>query len=211
MRDGGFVDAGIICIREGAMDQKRNDELLRSDDQSSLEELRRFLFKESCRLKNQESALDDQWHKLEKERNALKEEIDEAGRKLQEQRAEFEHDRSFFDQKMQILKDGYDKLSNDRKSLEIEKKRIAQERMMLQEDIANADEKLKEQSAGLMNVLFKGADTPLSLKKRYKALMKIFHPDNMNGDDELVQWLNIEYSKLKQEMDEAMGEEASEN
>ena len=193
------------------MDQKRNDELLRSDDQSSLEELRRFLFKESCRLKNQESALDDQWHKLEKERNALKEEIDEAGRKLQEQRAEFEHDRSFFDQKMQILKDGYDKLSNDRKSLEIEKKRIAQERMMLQEDIANADEKLKEQSAGLMNVLFKGADTPLSLKKRYKALMKIFHPDNMNGDDELVQWLNIEYSKLKQEMDEAMGEEASEN
>ena len=82
---------------------------------------------------------------------------------------------------------------------------------MLQEDIANADIKLQEQSAGLMNVLFKGADSPLALKKRYKALMKIFHPDNMNGDDELVQWLNIEYSKLKQEMDDAMGEEASES
>ena len=64
--------------------------------------------------------------------------------------------------------------------------------------------KLQEQSAGLMNVLFKGADTPLSLKKRYKALMKIFHPDNVKGDDELVQWLNIEYSKLKQEMEDSL-------
>lgn len=201
----------IYAEREGAMDQNRSDELLGNGDQNSLEELRRFLFKESCRLKNQESALDDQWQKLEKERSLLKEEIDKAGKKLQEQRAEFEHDRSFFDQKMQILKDGYDKLSLDRKSLEQEKKRIAQERMMLQEDLANADVKLQEQSAGLMNVLFKGADTPLSLKKRYKALMKIFHPDNMKGDDELVQWLNIEYSKLKQEMDDAMGDEASQN
>lgn len=80
---------------------------------------------------------------------------------------------------------------------------------MLQEDLANAEVKLQEQSAGLMNVLFKGADTPLSLKKRYKALMKIFHPDNVKGDDELVQWLNIEYSKLKQEMEDSLGDQAS--
>ena len=191
------------------MDQNRSDELFESTDQSSLEELRRFLFKESCRLKNQESALDDQWLKLENERTLLKEEIDKAGKKLQEQRAEFEHDRSFFDQKMQILKDGYDKLSNDRKALEIEKKKIMQERIMLQEDLANAEVKLQEQSAGLMNVLFKGADTPLSRKKRYKALMKIFHPDNVKGDDELVQWLNIEYSKLKHEMEDSLGDQAS--
>lgn len=188
------------------MDQNYSDKLLSNGDQNSLEELRRFLFKESCRLKNQESALDDQWLKLEKERNLLKEEIDEATKKLQAQRAEFEHDRSFFDQKVQILKDGYDKLSQDRKILENEKKKIENERMMLQEDLIHADVKLKEQSANLMAVLFKGADTPLALKKRYKDLMKVFHPDNQYGDDELVQWLNIEYSNLKQEMDKAMGD-----
>lgn len=35
-----------------------------------------------------------------------------------------------------------------------------------------------------------------SLKKRYKALLKIYHPDNMHGDKELLQAINTEYERL---------------
>ena len=46
-------------------------------------------------------------------------------------------------------------------------------------------------------VLFRGVSNPLALRKRYKDLLKIFHPDNLCGDAELVQMINREYEKRK--------------
>ncbi len=48
-----------------------------------------------------------------------------------------------------------------------------------------------------MRLLFRGATNPLALRKRYKDLMKIFHPDNLSGDGELVQMINREYNRRK--------------
>ncbi len=39
----------------------------------------------------------------------------------------------------------------------------------------------------------------LTLKKRYKDLTKIFHPDNVAGDTEVIQRINREYERLKRE------------
>lgn len=36
------------------------------------------------------------------------------------------------------------------------------------------------------------------LKKRYKDLIKIYHPDNVAGDTRTVQEINKEYEKMKQ-------------
>ena len=36
-------------------------------------------------------------------------------------------------------------------------------------------------------------------KRRYKDLMKIFHPDNNAGDEELVQLINKEFNRKKEE------------
>ena len=46
-------------------------------------------------------------------------------------------------------------------------------------------------------VLFRGANNPLALRKRYKDLLKIFHPDNLCGDGKLVQLINREYERRK--------------
>ena len=54
--------------------------------------------------------------------------------------------------------------------------------------------------AGLQDVaaaLFRGAGNPLALRKRYRDLLKIFHPDNLCGDGELMQMINREYEKRK--------------
>ena len=47
-----------------------------------------------------------------------------------------------------------------------------------------------------VKIFFKGVEDTASLKKRYKALLKIYHPDNMHGDKELLQAINTEYERL---------------
>ena len=45
-----------------------------------------------------------------------------------------------------------------------------------------------------VDILFRSIkNNPLALRKRYKDLLKIFHPDNLYGDGQLVQRINQEY------------------
>ena len=47
---------------------------------------------------------------------------------------------------------------------------------------------------------FRGITNILALKKRYKDLIKIYHPDNQGGDTVTIQEINTQYRKLQQEM-----------
>lgn len=49
-------------------------------------------------------------------------------------------------------------------------------------------------------LFFKGVASPQALRKRYKDLIKIYHPDAENGDKQIVQEINREYANLKQAM-----------
>ena len=42
----------------------------------------------------------------------------------------------------------------------------------------------------------------MTQKKRYKELTKIFHPDNLAGDTEVIQRINREYEQLKREYEQ---------
>ena len=44
---------------------------------------------------------------------------------------------------------------------------------------------------------FLGVSSLSGLKKRYRDLMKVYHPDNENGDENTVLYINNEYEKLK--------------
>lgn len=50
-----------------------------------------------------------------------------------------------------------------------------------------------------ISVFFSGVKNSLTLKKRYKDLTKIYHPDNLAGDTEIIQRINREYERLKRE------------
>ncbi len=41
----------------------------------------------------------------------------------------------------------------------------------------------------------------VALKKRYKDLLKIYHPDNICGDNEILLKINKEYEELRSKFD----------
>lgn len=51
-----------------------------------------------------------------------------------------------------------------------------------------------------VSLFFSGVKNTRALKKRYKDLIKIFHPDNGAGDTEVLQRINEEYETLKESL-----------
>ena len=47
-------------------------------------------------------------------------------------------------------------------------------------------------------LFFRGVGNKKSLKKRYKDLIKIYHPDNVDGDNSTVLAITQEYENLSQ-------------
>ena len=47
-------------------------------------------------------------------------------------------------------------------------------------------------------IFFRGVGNKQALKKRYKDLIKIYHPDNIDGDNAVVLAINKEYDSLSQ-------------
>lgn len=111
------------------------------------------------------------------------------------ERERLDFDLQFFDKKMDILKSGYAQLEVDRKKLERERISFETEKKVTKEFHQT------EAYEDLAGTLFAGVNSYLALKKRYRDLLKIFHPDNMCGDHEMVTIINREYERLKDEME----------
>ena len=111
------------------MEEKRNlEEIILSGTEDELSELRLWLFKESVRLENQESALSERYAKLEADEKSFKDRVDEAERKLDTARRKLNNDKALFDQRLKILNNGFDQLNSDKKKLEGEYVRLEREK-----------------------------------------------------------------------------------
>lgn len=140
----------------------------------------------------EEKSLQELYLKFLEEKKQFQEEMKYLNKKVLEERKRLKEDELFFEKKMEILKGGFAQLEADRKAVE-------QERMHLEaERIAMNDRKELHEDA--VRLFFKGVSNPLTLKKRYKDLIKIFHPDNLCGDTELLQKINKTYEALQEEI-----------
>lgn len=164
--------------------------ILESDNDQYLKELKLFLFKENIRLENEKREILEAKDKLIRERAQFRTEMDLLNHKIVIEKKRLKDETLFFEKKMQILKDGFIQLDQDRKKLERERSRFELEKRGWENDNSYTTEDAAA-------VLFRKATNPLALRKRYKDLMKIFHPDNLFGDAELVQMINREYEKRK--------------
>jgi predicted nucleic acid-binding Zn-ribbon protein len=168
------------------MDERRNiEEIILNGTEDDLAQLRLWLFKESVRLENQESALEDKYARLEADEMAFKERMDALERRLETATKKLDTDKALFDQRLRILNNGFAQLNSDKKKLEADFMRLEREKACQRQNEYDA-----------LDLLFRGVDSALTLKKRYKDLMKMFHPDNISGDEEMVQLINAEYAAL---------------
>ena len=80
---------------------------------------------------------------------------------------------------------------------ETEKKGQKEKREYKKDENYNIREKTStENSFGF----FDGCDSQESLDKRYRALCKIYHPDNINGDEDVFKCIVEEYDCVKKEI-----------
>jgi len=154
------------------------EEINRTEEEDKLREAKLWLFQENVRLENERRELDALNRRIVQERKRLKEE------------------NVFFDKKLAILQDGFRKLDEDRQSLERQKRELVRERTGYLENQPKGNSPILEET---VRMLFRGINNPLALRKRYRDLVKIFHPDNLFGDEELVQMINREYIRRKKE------------
>lgn len=177
------------------------EEVIRAEDEDKLREVKLWLFRENIRLENERRELEQSRENFLNERVRLRNELDELNQRTLLERKRLKEENLFFDKKLAILKDGFRKLDEDRKMLERQKKALAQEKTDYdRKRLACADSgSIMEET---VRMLFRGTDNTLALRKRYRDLVKVFHPDNMFGDEELVQMINREYLRRKREGNE---------
>ena len=169
------------------------EEIIKAESVEDLRDAKLWLFQENMRLQKEQKELDTAKDKFLKERVRLRDEMDELNRKTVIERKRLKEESMFFDKKMEILKAGFLQLEQDRKILERERRDFEQEKF----------EQISEQyesecvSEDAVSLLFRNANNPLALRKRYRDLIKIFHPDNLFGDAELTLSINKEFSRRR--------------
>ena len=167
------------------------EDVIRAESSEELRAAKLWLFQENMRLKQERSELDQARDKFLEERVKLRDELDELNRRTVMERKRLREENAFFEKKLAILQDGFRQLEEDRKRFEREKQELAR-------DLSQKTQP-EESAASDIQVLFRGVNNPLALRKRYRDLIKIFHPDNLFGDGDLAQQINKEYLKRRQE------------
>ena len=173
------------------------EKTLASGSAEELNELKAFLFKENIRIEMEKKELEELKKKVLEDRQRLRDESDDVNKRIVSERARLKQDAMFFEKKMDILKNGFESLEADRKALEKARKQFEQDRLMVSDSV----KQLKNEEIAVF--MFQGVNSLLSLKKRYKDLLKIFHPDNMGGDHDMVLKINQIYDELKKNYEES--------
>lgn len=164
---------------------------IQNADEKELSEMRTWFFKENVRIMQARQ-------ELEEERRAFEREKKDSLRELKKQKAveelasqRLKKDQELFDKKVEVLQ-------RELRLLAYEKQKLEQEKVVLKE-LKAKQQKLQTPPPVPMSAkfFFKGVDSELALKKRYRDLTKIFHPDNLNGDTDTLKNINREYDSLK--------------
>lgn len=165
--------------------------------EKELRALKLWLFSENIRIEAEKKKLQEMQNRYLKERIQLQEEMRILNSKISVAQQRLKQDEQFFEKKMQILKSGFAQLDLDRQAFEKEREQEKRKWQHKQEEAESSKSRFNVDDIG---ILFAGVKNHLALKKRYKDLIKIYHPDNLAGDKAVVQEINKEYDRLKREL-----------
>ncbi|MEG1847496.1 MAG: hypothetical protein RRX92_03290 [Lachnospiraceae bacterium] len=163
------------------------DNKLNKASKEKLDELKIWLFRENVRIQAERREIDEKYELFEQEKKQFQEEMKQTNQRMQAEQKKLKKEQALSDKKLAILQDAYKQLDHDKKVIEKEKNAIVSNKG--KRHISKADYLAVES-------YFRGVTSVSALKKRYKELLKIFHPDNLCGDADVVQLINKEYDML---------------
>lgn len=137
-------------------------------------------------------ALREERRELERERKKLEREKREFSikKKVDDKRAETE--KQLFQMKWKLLEAELVRLANDRQQMERQRSFYRSVQEFEKNNIPKYETNVVKGE-----MFFIGVENEQALKKRYKDLIKIYHPDNLGGDTKTLQEINKEYNRLK--------------
>ena len=144
----------------------------------------------TCQGKIDMQALEDRHKELEKAWNDLLKERREFEARIHT----LEQQEKQFELKWELLIQETQKLADDKLQFERKKK------FFDQVQAHSVEPYIAEDNIVHGEMFFSGVTTPKALKKRYKDLIKIYHPDGESGDTATVAEINREYEDLKNQM-----------
>lgn len=129
---------------------------------------------------------------LEEQRRKLQREKEEFARRIEIEDRRLEQQQKLFDMKVKILEEELIKLAAEKREFEQQK------------EFYSKVNEFEQESSGYGNdfnvvkgdMFFAGVGSRSSLRKRYRNLIKIYHPDNIDGDNNTIQEINREYDQL---------------
>ncbi|MCR5272143.1 MAG: hypothetical protein K6E13_04070 [Lachnospiraceae bacterium] len=146
------------------------------------DDFRKWCFHETVRIERDKQELKEMKSKFEQEKKAFYDEKVTYESKQRIEKARFENESHIFDMKLKILED--------------ELRKMAAEREELKREREYTEMKVSEAKNVGNYVFFAGVYTEDALKKRYKNLMKIYHPDNLDGDEATLLAIQEEYERI---------------
>ncbi len=175
--------------------------VISAEDQQAA--FKHWCFQETVEIERKRQDLQEERKDLARQKKILEKERDDFLRRkmLEDKRIAFEdekmeRERKLFEMKWKILEDEWKKLADEKTQME-RKKRFYRS---VEEYERTTTESTTNVVAG--EQFFAGVCNSKSLKKRYKELIKIYHPDNMSGDNTTLQEINREYDILKKALEE---------
>lgn len=156
-----------------------------------------FVELEECKvmtLEEERVFLEQERNSLEEQRRQLEREKQEFERRMAFENKKLEQQQQLFDMKVKILEEELVKLAADKKKVEQQREFYYRVKDFQEEDMANNGSDNSNVIKG--DIFFAGVGNRISLRKRYRNLIKIYHPDNIDGDNNTIQEINREYDRL---------------
>lgn len=161
-----------------------------------MDELKHWLFLESVRIKQEKQSLIEEKEKLEKEKKEFEKQKISLSGSVSIQEKQLIRKKELFDKQWKVVENELRRIAIDKEKLEKEKRAFESERERFRQASKQATIQGKTNIQNT-SIFFAGVNSFAALKRRYRDLLKIYHPDNENGDQNILLAINKEFETLK--------------
>lgn len=176
-----------------------DEKLAKAETPEEIKKMKTWMFQEQVRIQSQRDELIELSHELQLEKRAIEREKNALNKRVKAEEKRFENNEIFISKKQKIIEDAFRQLALDKKVLECERLNFEYEKGKFNRRQHTSTMRNQHADIGSYEdtVFFQGIDNELALRKRYKELMKIFHPDNVCGDTKTLLRIQAEYESIK--------------